>query len=147
MFNGEDILEAVKSIFGGDKEVEISAEDILGTHEFIDSEYDLPYKGLRRTKWDLKQIARKAREYSEDKYKQIAKLAHELKRAEIFEDGNKRTAYLYLVNWLDTNNLEHKIHEGNANPYKVIKHIGAYNVEEIENWIRTGEIDESRIPG
>lgn len=128
------------------KDLELNRDDIIAIHDIIEKEYNLKYKGMKRSKYRLRQIVDEAKEFSDDKHKQLAKLVHTLKRTETFEDANKRTLYIYMLYFLEENGLDYNIHSATVEPYKVITHIGMYDVEQLEKWIKEGEIDGSKLP-
>lgn len=61
----------------------------------------------------------------------------------IYEDDNKRTAYLAAVEYLDRHDLE--IAEKGEAAARVMRHRKRYSVEEIAEWMQTGEINEERL--
>lgn len=78
-----------------------------------------------------------------DPYLQAATLLKRLVAMHVYEDGNKRTAWLTMRHTLEQQGLEPAGDRGVV--ATILKHIGSYSVEEIASWLETGAIDESRL--
>lgn len=63
--------------------------------------------------------------------------------AHIFEDGNKRTGWTTTVLYLEECGTEPAIRGTEAEP--VLRYIRSYDIEEVAEWLATGDIDESRL--
>lgn len=119
-------------------------EEILATHEEIEDAYDMKYTGVKvaAPKLKLKRILRDADDY-DDVYDRAAFLLRKLITAHIFEDGNKRTAWTTVREYLDAHGETPANHGPSAKP--VMYRIRRFNVEEISEWLETGDIDEDRL--
>ena len=78
-------------------------------------------------------------------YSKAAKLLKQIRREHVFNDGNTTTAILVTIDFLQENNKEFKPSRQEtiarvANNYKY------FTDEEIAEWLKTGEINEEKIP-
>jgi len=78
-------------------------------------------------------------------YSKAATLLKSIRREHVFNDGNTTTAILVTIDFLQENNKEFKPSDQKliakvANNYKYFKN------EEIAKWLKTGEINERKIP-
>ena len=119
-------------------------EEVLAIHEEIEDEYDLKYTGTRvaAPKLDLREIRRDAGEF-DDLYMRAAFLLRKLLTTHLFEDANKRTAWATTEVYLERNGATPA--ERDESVAGVLKRIRRYDVDEIADWLETGEIDESRL--
>lgn len=119
-------------------------EEILATHEEIERTYDLKYTGTRVTapKLKLRRIVRNAESY-DDLYHRAAFLLRKLITAHLFEDGNKRTAWVTVREYLSENGETPARRDPDA--ARVLRRIRRYDVTEIAEWLESGTIDESRL--
>jgi death-on-curing family protein len=76
-------------------------------------------------------------------YDAAAVVLTRLPEIHVFEDGNKRTALLTAGYVLELNDAP--LAPGDEELYPVMNHIRRFETEEIAHWLRTGEIDESRL--
>ena len=119
-------------------------EQIIATHQEVEREYELKYTGTRvaAPKLKLKRILRKGSDY-ETLYLRAAFLLRKLITSHLFEDGNKRTAWLTTRKYLDE--YGEKPAERGPETAHVLRRIRRYDIEEIAEWLETGDIDESRL--
>lgn len=119
-------------------------EEILATHAEIERAYDMKYTGTRvaAPKLKLRRIVRDADGY-DDLYHRAAFLLRKLITAHLFEDGNKRTAWLTARKYLLENGEEPAERDSDAG--LVLRRIRRYDVAEIAEWLESGKIDESRL--
>jgi len=119
-------------------------KEILATHEEIERAYDMKYTGVRvaAPKLKLKRIIREADDY-DDLYHRAAYLLRKLVTAHLFEDGNKRTAWVTVRKYLAENGETPAKRDSNAG--RVLRRIRRYDVAELAEWLESGEIDESRL--
>lgn len=84
-----------------------SIDEILATHEEIEEAYDMKHRGIRvaAPRSTLREIRSEAREY-DDIYLRAAHLLRKLITSHIFEDGNKRTAWVVTREYLERHDVE-----------------------------------------
>ena len=118
--------------------------EIIATHEVIEEQYDLKYRGARvaAPTLVLRQLLEGAEELSGE-YQQGAFLLRKLITEHIFEDGNKRTAWVTTREYLQSADLR-PAESGERVPH-ILRRIRRYDVDEIAEWLETGEIDEDRL--
>jgi len=119
-------------------------ESVLNTHEIIEEVYDMKYRGVRvaAPKLNLREILAEAARY-EDVYLRAAYLLRKLITAHLFEDGNKRTAWVVTRDYLGQKGIEPA--EREIVVERVLRRIRRYDVEEIAKWLETARIDRSRL--
>ena len=61
----------------------------------------------------------------------------------VFEDGNKRTAWTATVLYLKEQDTEPAVRGMDAE--RVLRRIRRYDIKEIAEWLKSGEIDEERL--
>lgn len=98
---------------------------LLRSGEFIDSIIDM----MRKEEGDA--------------YDKAAVLLRRLIVAHGFASGNKRTAIMATAFFIEDNSGRIKLDNAELIE-KVLRNIRLYNEKEISNWLRKGEIDESR---
>lgn len=118
--------------------------EILDTHEELEEAYDMKYTGTRvaAPKIDLKDILQECEQY-DGVYLRGAFLLRKLITAHLFEDGNKRTAWVTTREYLMRQSEEPA--ERGPEAERVVTRIRRYDVEEIAEWLKTGDIDEDRL--
>lgn len=121
-----------------------TAKEILATHEEIERAYDMKYTGTRvaAPKLKLGRILRDSGDY-DDLYHRAAYLLRKLVTAHLFEDGNKRTAWVTVRKYLSENGETPA--ERGPEAGRVLRRIRRYDVAEIAEWLESGEIDDSRL--
>jgi prophage maintenance system killer protein len=119
-------------------------EEILAIHEEIEEEYDLTHTGaaVAAPKVDLREIRSDAMEF-DTIYLRAAYLLRKLVTAHLFEDANKRTAWATTEIHLERNDLTPA--ERGEPVERVLKRIRRYDVDEIAEWLETGDLDRSRL--
>jgi death-on-curing protein len=127
-----------------DDETLPTPEAVLALHEEIEDEYDLMYTGasVAAPELDLREIISEADEY-DNLYMRAACLLRKLVTAHLFEDGNKRTAWATTEMYLEFNNAQPA--ERGEGVARVLKRIRRYDVEEIAEWLKTGDLERSRL--
>ena len=118
-------------------------EQIIATHQEVEDTYDLKYTGARVAAPKLKLKRIQERNDLETLYLKAAFLLRKLITSHLFEDGNKRTAWLTTRKYLDEYGEEPA--ERGPETAHVLRRIRRYDIEEIAEWLETGEIDESRL--
>ncbi len=119
-------------------------DEIIATHEEIEEQYDLKYRGARIAAPTL--VLRRLLEEAEKlsgKYQQAAFLLRKLITEHIFEDGNKRTAWVTTREYLQS--VDRRPAETGDRVPRILRRIRRYEIEEIAEWLETGEIDEDRL--
>ncbi|GGN26318.1 Fic family protein [Halarchaeum nitratireducens] len=116
----------------------------MATHEEIEADYDLKYTGARvaSPRLEIRRLLREGEDV-EGLYPRAAFLLRKLVTAHVFEDGNKRTAWVTTREFL----LDHGEEPPDRGPNvpRVLRKIRRYDVDEIAEWLETGEIDEDRL--
>lgn len=121
-----------------------TVDEIHVNHETIEEAYDLDHQGVRVYFPDkkLQSLLDDVREY-DDEFFRAAKILRRLPILHIYEDGNKRTAWLTVVEYLDRHNLEPAMTGDIVE--RVMKCRERYDIEELATWLETGKIDEDRL--
>jgi len=118
-------------------------EEFDNHHSKIVEEYDIKYTGV--TAHNPRKVANSvfesADEY-EDPYMKAAYLLRKLPVAHIYEDGNKRTSWVTVVDYLDRKGLDYP--KDPEQIERVMKQIRAFDTEEVASWLETGEIELRR---
>ncbi len=118
---------------------------IIMTHDRVEQVYDLDYPGARiaapRLRYErmLKEI-----DGYDGLYPRAAGLLRKITTEHCFEDGNKRTAWLTAFKYLEDHGHQPAEQETERVDH-VMKSLRSYNIEEIAQWLKTGEIDEERL--
>ncbi|MBI2675898.1 MAG: Fic family protein [Candidatus Aenigmarchaeota archaeon] len=79
-----------------------------------------------------------------DVYDKAAVLLHSIIRSHGFASGNKRTGFIVTTHFLLQNHGRIRFRNFNK-VEKVIRRLRALETEDIAAWLRTGDIDESKI--
>ncbi|MFC4989348.1 Fic family protein [Saliphagus infecundisoli] len=118
-------------------------EDVLAAHDEIEDDYDLTHTGARVVAPRLK-IERLLDEIDEHDglYLRAGYLLKKLITSHYFEDGNKRTSWMVVRDYLAENGKEPA---DLRETVRVLKRIRAFDPEEIAEWLETGEIDRDRL--
>lgn len=121
-----------------------SAREILNTHQEIEEAYDMKYRGTRTVAPRLKfsRILEEVDEHS-GLWMRAAALLRKVLTAHLFEDGNKRTAWVVTREFLER--IDQKPAADRGEVERVLKRIRRYDVEEIATWLETGELDRSKL--
>jgi len=118
--------------------------EILTMHEEIEDEYDMKYTGVRvpAPKLRLREILQEAAAHDE-LFHRAAFLLRKLITAHLFEDGNKRTAWTVTQIYLERH--DEVPAERGLPVERVLRRIRRYDVDELAEWLETGELDASRL--
>lgn len=76
-------------------------------------------------------------------YHRAGFLLRKLITAHNFEDENKRTAWVTACDYLSEN--DETPAERTSSAARVLRRVRRYDVDEIAEWLESGEIDESRL--
>ena len=122
-----------------------SARQIVIAHEEIEEAYDLKYTGARvvAPRLTLRDILEEVREY-DDIYMRAACLLRKVLTAHLFEDGNKRTAWTVTRQYLNNHGLQ-PAERREIVVAHVLRSIRRYDIDELAEWLETGNIDRSRL--
>jgi prophage maintenance system killer protein len=123
-------------------------QDILDTHDRLEEQYDLKYKGTMKTAPKAKlrrNVVEPATEY-DDVYHRAAALLFEIPSVHVFEDANKRTAWTVTMEYLDRHGIEPDFQQDGDTIERIVRRAGLFDTEELAEWLETGEIDESKLP-
>jgi len=74
-------------------------------------------------------------------YRKAAVLLRRLATGRIFDDGNHRTAFEVTFTFLQLNNAEMKVQNAQK-IIRFIKNILFYNIDEIEAWLKNGQVPQ-----
>jgi prophage maintenance system killer protein len=123
-----------------------SGTQIVETHDVLEQTYDLDHKGAAVPHPDIhcSDIVRETRDNHFDPHDRAAYLLRRLITAHLFEDANKRTAWTTILEYLDRHGIEPANTEKEA-VEPVLDAIRAFDVDELADWLETGEIDESKF--
>ncbi|WP_414838311.1 hypothetical protein ACK3SF_02815 [Candidatus Nanosalina sp. VS9-1] len=78
-------------------------------------------------------------------YRKAAVLFKEISRRHVYEDGNTTTAILITIDFLNENNREFAPEDQDLTA-KVGNNHGQFKISEIADFLKTGEINEERLP-
>jgi prophage maintenance system killer protein len=123
-------------------------EEILAMHEEIEAEYDLKYKGVRIAAPKLKlreNVIEPAAEY-DDPWHRAAVLLFQIPSVHVFEDANKRTAWAVTMGYLDEQGLDVELPQDNDVIERIVRRAGLFDTDELAEWLKTGTIDENKLP-
>lgn len=123
-----------------------SGKQIMATHDELEEEFDLDHEGAAVPNPDVhcSDIVREARDNHFALYDRAAYLLRRLITAHLFKDANKRTSWLTIRDYLNRHGLEPaKTKKEDTEP--VLNAIRAFDVDELAEWLETGEIDESKL--
>lgn len=121
-----------------------TVEQIHSIHNRVIDRWGLVHTGLQGYLVDEK-LGRMVDELDgvTDPHLQSARLLKRLIAMHVYEDGNKRTAWLVTVRTL--RNRGFKPAPDHEDIPAVLRHIGRFDETEVAEWLRTGEIDQSRL--
>lgn len=123
-------------------------QELLDAHDRIEEKYDLKYKGTMKAAPKAKlrrNVVEPAAEYG-DVYHRAAVLLFEIQSVHVFEDANKRTAWSVTMEYLDRHGIEPDLPQDGDTIERIVRRAGLFDVDEIAEWLETGEIDESKLP-
>lgn len=122
-----------------------SGKQIVRNHDWLEQTYDLDHKGAAVTHPDVhcSDIVRETRDTHFDPYNRAAYLLRRLITAHLFEDANKRTAWMTTREYLSRHDLK-PAQTDKEHVEPVLDAIRAYDVDELSEWLETGSIDESK---
>jgi len=125
-------------------DVRIRVDEIKWIHERVVTTYDLHNPGMGHPQGEmiLKNILATASS-SSDAYEQAAIVLNKLISVHVFEDGNKRTAWLAVVKLLSE--YDEQPSPDRSEVARVLRHIARYSTAELATWLRSGEIDRSKL--
>lgn len=120
-----------------------TVDDVFAVHDDIVQDYGLqPGTGRPLARHPIESAIEAAAEAS-DEYLRAAILLRRIANAHVFEDGNKRTAYVTARTYLGA------VGEDPAPSAEqraiVMRHFKRFEVDELATWLRSGKIDESRL--
>lgn len=122
-----------------------SGKQVVNNHDWLEQQYDLDHKGaaVPHPAVHCREIIRETRDNHFDPYNRAAYLLRRLITAHLFEDANKRTAWMTTREYLDRHGLKPaKTDKTDTEP--VLDAIRAFDVDELSEWLETGTIDESK---
>lgn len=121
-----------------------SVDDVYDVHDDVVARWDLSYQGTCAISPDrtLQSVLEGAAS-RDDPYERAAALLRKLANAHVFEDGNKRTAWITAKTYLRLRG--YPTVPGGERAATVMRHFKRYDVDELAIWLKSGEIDESRL--
>lgn len=121
-------------------------QEILDTHEELEVAYDMKYRGIRTpfTRRKLRSVIDGAAE-DEDAYDRAAFLLKRLISIHVFEDGNKRTAFVVVIEYRWRHGLAVAVTPHDNEAPQILRSIGRNEVDELGTWLRSGDIDRSKL--
>ncbi len=123
-----------------------SGRQIVATHDELEEEYDLDHEGaaVPNPAVHYSEIVKETRDNHFHPHDRAAYLLRRLITAHYFEDANKRTAWMTIRDYLDRHGLEPaKTDKEDTEP--ILNAIRAFSVDELSEWLETGDIDESKL--
>lgn len=99
------------------------------------------YRGVRNDHDVFEKILEEV-EAEKGIYRKASVLLRKLRFANLFQNANKRTAYVATKQFLEMNGESMKIRDLNE-ALKFIKELGKYDLEEVEEWLKHGSKRES----
>lgn len=122
-----------------------SPREIISAHEEIEEASDLKFRGARvaAPRLELREILQEVRTY-DNVWMRAACLLRKVLTAHLFEDGNKRTAWVVTRQYLE----EHGVRPAQLRKVPVshvLRSIRGFDVEEIAEWLETGGINRDRL--
>ena len=119
---------------------------IIEIHDWIEAEYSLKHTGSRVPVPSLRLREDVLEPVAEEDglFCRAAGLLRKTITAHVFEDANKRTAWTVTVLYLEDHEAE-PADRDTKRVERVLKRIRRYDIEEIAQWLATGEIDEDRL--
>lgn len=124
-----------------------TAEEILRIHSRIEEKYDLKHNGTMKTapKFKLRrEVLEPAAEY-DDPYHRAAVLLFGIPSVHVFEDGNKRTAWIATQEYLERSGINSEVPQDDRTIEKIVRRAGLFTFDELARWFETGEIDVDRL--
>lgn len=118
--------------------------DIDDEHERILEDYPDKKRGELHSPIKFKEVIEEAKSKG-GVYEAAAVFFKEIGRKHVYKDGNTSLALVITKIFLKNNGKEFKPEEGQLLG-RVINNHGLYDHQEIVEYLRTGEIDEQRLP-
>ncbi len=92
----------------------------------------------------IDKVIEKTKQVDGDLYDKAALLLHDLVTTHGFASGNKRTGFITTLWFLNKNGGKVRVKNFNK-AERIIKNKKVFEPEEIAIWLRTGDIDETKI--
>lgn len=124
-----------------------TAEEIMAAHEEIEEAYDLKHTGTMKAAPRLKlrrDVVEVAAEY-DTPYMRAAALLFGIQSLHVFNDGNKRTAWAVTQEYLAGCGIDPEVPQDTETIEQIIRRAGLFSIEELAQWLETGEIDEDSL--
>ena len=121
-------------------------DEIIAAHDRIEEIYDLKYPGTMTAapKRTLRRdVIDPATKY-DDPYHRAATLLWKIESTHVFEDANKRTAWTVTRAYLRQQGIEPPADDDLSE--RVVRRAGKFDIDELAEWLETGDIDEARLP-
>jgi death-on-curing protein len=121
--------------------------EILDTHEEIEEEYDLKYKGTKKAapKLKLRREAIGPAAEHDDPYHRAAVLLFKIQSVHVFEDANKRTAWTETMAYLNRKGIDPDLPQDDDTIEHIVRRAGLFDTDELAEWFETGKIDVGRL--
>ena len=82
----------------------------------------------------------------DDPYHRAAILLFKTQSVHIFEDANKRTAWTVMMEYLDRYGITPELPQDDDVIERIVRRTGLFDIEELAEWLETGDIDEEKLP-
>jgi len=118
--------------------------DVLAVHAEIEEQYDLKFTGAYSSvpQVRLRELLAEAEEL-DGVYRRAAFLLRKLITEHVFRDGNKRTAWIVTLGYLESNGIQ-PAEMGDRVP-RILRRIRRFEFDEVARWLESGDIDQDRL--
>lgn len=118
--------------------------DVLAVHSEIEDQYDLKFTGAYSSvpQVSLREVLAEA-EKVDGVYRRAAFFLRKLITEHVFRDGNKRTAWIVTLGYLESNGIQ-PAEMGERVPH-ILRRIRRYELDEVARWLESGDIEENRL--
>lgn len=123
-------------------------EEIIAAHGRIEEEHDIKYKGTMKAAPKLKlrrNVLEPAAAY-DNPYHRAAVLLFKIQSVHVFEDANKRTAWIVMRSYLRRKGIDLDLPQDDTTIERIVRRAGLFSIDELAHWLETGEIDEDKLP-
>lgn len=121
-----------------------SAKEIITIHEEIAEQSNMTHSDVRvaAPTLHLREILERVASH-DDVYGRGGALLRHLITGHVFEDGNKRTAWTATWIYLERHGCQPA--ERDVGVERVLRRIRRYDVDEIAEWLASGQLDRDRL--
>lgn len=83
---------------------------------------------------------------NENGFHRAAALLFGIQSAHVFEDANKRTAWIVTRSYLKGKSIDFDPLQDDETVERIVRRAGLFETDEFAEWLETGEIDVSKLP-